>query len=238
LNDIWILVAIMLSGLIAGITGFGFGLVSMGALITFMPVTQATAMVAILTLCVMLMNLWSVRHALQWRESSRILVTSLPATALGVYLLTSLNTKVLSAGVGVMILAGCVLMFWCPPRALLQRAWPWGYVAGLLGGIFGGALGTGGPPIVFYTMLRGWDKSETKGLLCAYFTVTGIWRIILLATQGIITTDTVRRSAILLIPALAASYLGIHIFRRLSTPVFRYATLALLVGLAVKSLVA
>jgi len=237
LFDLWALVAVVASGLITGITGFGFGLISMGLLVTMMPVTRATAMVAIITLVVTLLNLWTVRREVRWRETLPILVTALPAIAAGVWLLTVLDARVLSIGVGVMILAGCLGMIWTPKGATIHRAFPWATLAGLIGGLFGGALGTGGPPVVFYELLRGWDKSQSKSTLCAYFTVTSIWRVALLTTRGVITLEIARASALLLIPALAATYLGILVFRRMSTPVFRYTTLALLVGLAAKLLI-
>jgi uncharacterized membrane protein YfcA len=38
----------------------------------------------------------------------------------------------------------------------------------------------------------------------------------------------------LIIPAMGACYLGTLVFRRMSTPVFRYATIALLVTMAIR----
>lgn len=235
--DIWVLAAIVASGLVSGVTGFGFGLISMGVLATMMPVTRATAAVALLTLVVTLLNLWTVRRDVVWRETLPILATAVPAIAIGVWLLGVLDERWLSMGVGGMILAGCVGMIWTPRRARVQRAWPWGPAAGLVGGLFGGALGTGGPPVVFYELLRGWDKTQSKSLLCAYFTITSTWRVTLLIARGVITRETLDLSALLIIPALAATYVGILIFRRLSTPAFRYVTIALLVGLAAKLIV-
>ena len=236
-SDLWTLVAIIASGLITGITGFGFGLISMGILAALMPVTRATAIVAILTLVVTLLNLWTIRHEVLWREILPILVTALPAIAVGVRLLIVLDARSLSIGVGVMILAGCLGMVWTPQKAIIRRAFPWAVLAGLIGGLFGGALGTGGPPVVFYELLRGWDKSQSKSTLCAYFTVTSIWRVTLLIVQGVITPEIARTSALLLIPAIASTYLGVLIFRRISTPVFRHITMALLLGLAAKLLI-
>jgi len=238
LPDIFSLVAVVISGVVCGITGFGFGLVAMGILVNVMPVAEATVIVSILTFLTTLLNLWTTRRDVSWREIWPIALTGLPAIALGVYLLARLNVAVLRIGVAVMILAGCAVALWSPKKALVTRAFPLGYIVGFMGGIFNGALGMGGPPIVFYTLLRGWDKSETKGLLSAYFALTNLWRIALLMTSGVGTANMLLRSLALAVPALAASFIGILIFRRMSTPAFRYATLALLVGLAVKLFVA
>lgn len=236
LANLWILLAVIASGLLTGVTGFGFGLIAMAILATIMPLTQATAIVAVLTLSVTLLNLWTVRHEVRWRETLPILATALPAIAGGVRLLALLDVRSLRAGLVVMILAGCLSAIWTPRRAVIRRAFPWAMLAGLIGGLFGGALGTGGPPVVLYELLRGWDKSQSKSTLCAYFSVTSLWRVALLVAQGVIDANIACASAPLLGPALAATYLGVLLFRRISTPVFRYITMALLLCLAIKIL--
>jgi uncharacterized membrane protein YfcA len=233
-TDLWVLIAILLSGLVSGVTGFGFGLVSMGLLVTILPVTQATVLVSVLFLCVTLLNLWTLRKDLCWRESLPVLVTGVPFIALGVYLLQILDVHVLRIGVAVMILAGCALLVWSPKQARLSKPFPWAYVAGILGGTFGGTLGMGGPPVVLYTQLRGFDKLRCKSLLCGYFLVIGVWRVVLLALSGLVTMETARMSLLLFVPSMAATYAGIYLFKRMSTPVFRYATMLVMIGLAVK----
>lgn len=222
------------AGLVMGITGFGAGLVAMGILVTLMPVARATVIVAVLGLACPVLNLWTLRRNIQWREVWPILVTALPAALLGVFLLQNLPGQVLRIAVATMILAGCATMLWSPKKTRLHKSFPWAYGAGALGGVFNGALGTGGPPVVLYSLLRGWDKSVSKGVLSAYFTMTGTWRLIVLTTTGVATAGDLQLGALMLIPALAATYLGTHIFRRMSNNAFRYATMMLLVGLSVK----
>ena len=233
--DIVTLVSIFAAaGLVMGVTGFGAGLVAMGVLVTIMPVTTATAIVAMLSIACPVLNVWTLRHDIRWREVWPILVTALPSALLGVYLLKVLPGQVLRFGVAGMILVGCVTMLWSPEKARVQKPFPWAYGTGILGGIFNGALGTGGPPVVLYSLLRGWDKTVAKGVMSAYFTMTGVWRMGVLITTGIATVETIRLGLLMLIPALGATYLGTYIFRRMSNNVFRYTTLVLLVGLSVK----
>ncbi len=226
------------AGLVTGVTGFGAGLVSMGALALLMPVAQATVIVAVIAFFSSLLNLWTVRREVVWRETWPLLVTALPANILGVYLLKRLDNAILGWAVGVAILMGCGAMLWSPQKCKLKRVWPWGYLAGLVGGVFGGALSTGGPPVVLYTLLRGWDKGQAKGLLASYFTLTGLWRLLLLAAAGVATPQTLGQGLLALIPALGASYVGVWLFQRMSTPFFRYVTMAVLAGLALQLVLA
>ncbi|MBM3749236.1 MAG: sulfite exporter TauE/SafE family protein [Acidobacteria bacterium] len=231
-----LLVIVVLGGLVHGVTGFGFGLFTMGVLSVLMPMGDAVTIVSLINLVITLLNLWTLRGSVDWRESWPVLGAAIPTTILGVYLLRSLDTGLLRTGVGVMILMGCAVALWSPQRARLRGANPWGYVAGLVGGVFGGALNTGGPPVVLYTLLRGWDKARTKSVMTVYFAGTGILRVALLIATGVATAQRLQQGVVLLAPAAAATFLGTRVFRRMSTPVFRYAVTGLLALLAARTI--
>jgi uncharacterized membrane protein YfcA len=209
----------------------------MGALVLIMPVRDATVIVAILSLASAIMNLWSVWSHIPWRDAWPIVLPAVPFTILGVLLLRYLQTDILRAGVAVMILAGCAVTFWQPSRPLVKRPSPVAPLMGIVGGVFGGALNMGGPPVVLYTLLRGWEKTEAKCIMSTFFLVTGILRVGMHVATGAATWPLVQTSLLLLAPALFATYLGVRIFRRISTRVFRYAAAVLLVALATKVLV-
>lgn len=229
-----ILLIVLIGGLIHGTVGFGFGLFTMGTMTLLMPVADAVSIVSVINLSSTLLNLWTLRDHTDWPESWPILWTALPTTILGVYLLRNLNGDILRAGVAAMILMGCGVTLWSPHKARIHKATPWAHLSGLVGGLFGGALNTGGPPVVLYTLLRGWDKSKTKSVMSVYFIGTGILRVALLIGTGIATPDRLQQSLIVLLPALSTAYLGTRIFRQMSTPVFRYAVMGLLAALAMR----
>ena len=236
MTDISILIAIAVgAGLIQGITGFGSGLFSMGLLALIMPIPQATVIVSIISLTGSALNLWSVRHDLVWADAKPLLLISLPASVLGVYLLTRLDPSILRTGIAVMIIIGCVVTLWSP-KTRIRKPFPWAYITGFIGGIFSGALNMSGPPIVFYTLLRGWNKTQSKGLMSIYFLASTLLRLTLLIAMGIATGEIIQKGLIVTIPALLGTYAGTHIFRRMSNQRFRYAATVLLMGLAAKIL--
>lgn len=208
----------------------------MGVLVLVMPVQDASVIVAIIALFSASLNLWTVRHHISWRDSWPVLVTALPAGAVGAYLLTILDANVLRAAVAMMIIAGCIVALLAPKGAVIRRAFPWAYLIGLVGGLFGGALGVGGPPIVLYTLLRGWDKGECKAVMSIYFVLLGFERVTLFLLNGAATPHNLRLGVILLVPAMLAVFLGTRIFRRMNNQVFRYAVMVLLAATAVNIL--
>jgi len=225
------------SGLVAGITGFGSGLVLMGVLVTIIPVADAAVIAAIIALVCSLLNLWTVRVSMPWRETWPMFAVSIPAVAAGVYLLANLSPDTLRILVGVMILSGCAVTLWTPPQGVIGAGLGWSLTTGVLGGLSGGATSTGGPPVVLYTLLRGWDKGVAKAVMSAFFVVMGFWRLALLIVSGLATPESLRLGALMLAPTLAALYAGMWIFGRLSTQVFRYAAMALLGIMAVNLLI-
>ncbi len=216
------------AGLVAGITGFGSGLVLMGVLVAIIPVQDAAVIAAITALVCSLLNLWTVRVSMPWRETWPMFAISIPAVAAGIYLLANLSPDALRVLVAVMILSGCAVTLWTPPQGLIGAGLGWSLAAGALGGLTGGATSTGGPPVVLYTLLRGWDKAVAKAVMSAFFVVMGFWRLALLIASGLATPNSLRLGVVLLAPTLIALYAGMWIFRRLSTQVFRYAAMALL----------
>jgi len=229
-----VILTVVIGALIQGTAGFGLGLFSMGFLVMLMPVQEATVIVAILGIFSTALNLWTVRHAVVWSEAWPIVISCIPATIVGGYLLTSLPTDLLRKGLAVMILIGCSATFLSSQGDKLHRPFPWAYVAGIFGGLFGGALNVGGPPGVIYTLLRGWDKEHSKALLSAYFFASAIVRVPTHFVTGTATRELLLRSLVVLPFALASSYLGTKLFSRLSNEVFRYGAMALLTLMALR----
>ena len=235
MSDSWLIVVVVaIAGLIQGTTGFGFGLFSMGVLVMLMPIVDATVIVAILSLASASLNLWTLRSKIERHEVWPLLITSLPSTVAGVYLLQVLDASILRGAVAAMIVMGCLLALVSPGKAILSKAVPWGSLAGLIGGIFGGAVNTGGPPVVLYVLMRGWTKSQAKGVLSVFLVATGILRVVVLLAAGVATKGNLTQASLALLPAILGCYLGTRIFRSLSGRAFRYATVALLVGLALR----
>ena len=238
LDTVWPLVAVViLGGLIQGVAGFGFGLFSMGMLVLMMPVSDAVVIVSILSMASIGLNLWTVRGHIPWRDALPILLVSLPTTVLGVYSHTYLDPRWLRLAIAVMILAGCAVAVWSPKRVLIRAVYPWALIAGAIGGLFGGLVNMGGPPVVLYTLLKRWEKRMAKAAMSVYFLAAGTVRIAAQISSGLATPPLIRRGVLLLPVALAAAFAGTRIFARLSNERFRYVTTGLLVALAIKVVV-
>lgn len=233
MSDTLVLVLLgALSGFVSGVTGFGSGLILMGTLVAIMPVQQATVIAAVLAVVLAITNLWSVRRHIPWWEIGPTLLTGVPSVVAGVYLLRVLDDRILKLGVVVIILAGVATVFWSPHRRRQPGRWLT-YATGVASGVFNGALGTGGPPLVLLTLLRGWEKQLCKAYMSALFLLMGIFRLTLLIGSGVATGRALGQGLLILVPVVSAWYLGKLVFQRVSTRAFRYAGVGLLVAIAV-----
>ena len=232
--DLVLVLIIAIAGLIQGTAGFGLGLFAMGVLAMVIPLEEAITFVSMAILCSTMLNLWRVRKSVVWREGLPILAAAIPTTVIGVYLLKNADPDLLRTGLAVIIVAGCLVTLWSPGTARIHKPFPWAYFAGGVGGLFGGALSTGGPPVVLYALLRGWEKAETKGTMSVYFLGTAVFRTALLIATGVATGPRIAKGLALLVPAMAGAYLGTRVFRRMSTRLFRFAATGLLALLAIR----
>jgi len=219
------------SGFVSGVTGFGSGLVLMGSLVAVMSIEQATVISTVVAIVLAVLNVWSVRDRVPWGAIWPTLLVGAPAIGLGVWLLNHLDEGILKVGLVAIMVAGCGAVMWSPKGRRYSSSYlvP---VAGALSGVFNGALGTGGPPLVLFTLLRGWDKRTCKAYLSALFLFMNALRLALLASSGVATRDSLVRGVGIVVPVVVAWYFGRRVFQRVSTQGFRYAGVGLLLLIA------
>lgn len=221
-----------------GATGFGFGLVVMSVLPHVVEVQVAVPVVAVLAAFVSGGVLWRWRRHVDLRKVGPILPGTLIGTPLGVLFLTSVDSKYVTAALGV------VLVVWggsrlvvearggIPPGAGADHPGPgrgWGLLAGAVGGVIGGAFNTGGPPVILYATARRWDPAAFKANLQVVFLLGTVFQLSLLIARGLVTREVLLIDLVAL-PAVAVGlYAGTRLSRRLDPVLFRRIVLALLV---------
>ena len=60
----------------------------------------------------------------------------------------------------------------------------WAYLAGLFGGMLGGAYNTSGPPVIMYADCRRWPPDVFKGNLQGYFIIVSLAVVVSHALSG------------------------------------------------------
>ncbi|MGQ9632134.1 MAG: sulfite exporter TauE/SafE family protein [bacterium] len=222
-------VVVLVAAFVAGMTGFGFGIVAMSTLPLLMSVKVANPIVTFYGLSIFLILTIPLRRHLNGRSLIPLFVGSTFGIPLGVFGLVVLDEAVMKRIIGGFIFVYVIydLFFFRgkSPRGIDPR---WGYLAGFLGGCLSGAFSTGGPPVIIYCNSQNWGKYAVKVTLQAYFLGVSIYKIVLLSFSGLMTGE-VWRYILYFSPAVAVGMLaGTVAFRRMHSRTFRRSVLGML----------
>jgi uncharacterized membrane protein YfcA len=110
-----------------------------------------------------------------------------------------------------------------------KYAWPFGFLAGVLGG----AYNTSGPPVVIYGTLRRWSPDHFRATLQCYFLCTYVATLV---SHGVarLLTPVVFELFFWALPGIGLGlYVGGKVHRMIPTPVFSRVIFSLLVVIGV-----
>lgn len=216
--------------------GFGDALLAMPLLVMIVGLRTATPLVALVASTIaftILVRHWrSVRIANAWR----LIVASLIGIPVGLYLLDRLPEAVMNTVLAAVIVS--FALYSLSSRTALslktsRSAWPFGFVAGILGG----AYNTNGPPVVIYGVLRKWPPSAFRATLQGYFFPTGLLILANHAAAGF-WTRPVGELFVLSVPAvLLAIWAGARLNRAIPEGKFDRCVHALLLAVGLLLLV-
>ena len=215
------------------VSGFGVALVTMALIPSLIGIRVATPLVALVALVLEAVLLIRYYKSMNVRAVWRIAVAAVIGTPLGVIFLTRVDERIALALLGVVI-AGYALY------ALLGLKLPrlenpqWAYVAGLIGGMLGGAYNTAGPPVVIYGDCRRWPPDVFKGNLQGYFVIASIAAAASHALDGNFTPQVWQLFWWTMPFLIVGTIVGLSLDRWINPAVFRKVVLALLVVMGVR----
>lgn len=213
--------------------GFGFALVSMPLLVALLGIQIAAPLVALLAFVAEIFILIYYREALNLRVVWQLIIASIIAVPLGVLALQQLDAAVVTAILGVILVAYAIYALLSPKLPqLAHRGWAYGF--GFVAGLFGGAYNMPGPPVIIFGNCRGWPPVEFKGNLQGFFVVNSLAVVLVHVFGGNFTSD-VWPNILLGIPGMIVGLIaGFLLSKRINAELFRKIVLFLLIILGVQ----
>ncbi len=232
LEIVLVIAVIFLALFTQSLSGFGLALVSMPLLVPLLGIQTAAPLVALIALFGEIILLVYYRADLNLGVVWRLALASVVGTPLGVLLLRSAPERLVLGALG-FVVTGFALY------ALLNLRLPklehsfWGYVAGFLAGVLGGAYNTAGPPVILYGNCRRWPREAFKSNLQGFFTLNSIVILVSHFVAGGYTAEVWRVVPLALGAAVLGIIAGLRLDKRLNPETFRKVvlTLLLLVGI-------
>jgi uncharacterized membrane protein YfcA len=225
------LFATFAGALVAGLSGFAFGLIAASIWLYILDPVQTATLIIAFGLIVQGYSVWKLRGALDWRKLWPFVLGAALGVPAGVTILTWANPAHVRAGVGAFLVLYSLYALFRPAIAPIKAG---GAVAdagiGFLNGVLGGMTGLAGILVTLWCGLRGWPKDVQRTVFqpvaVAIFLMSALW----MGARGAITTDTVKLFLIGLPALLAGTWLGLQLFGRLNETAFRRVVLALLLA--------
>lgn len=224
------------STFIRSAVGFGDALLAMPLLALFVSLRTATPLVAFMGLMISLGVMITNWQTIDFRAAWRLNLASLAGIPFGLILILLAPEAPVKIILGLLLVGYGLYNLLTPGLPVLQNerlAYPFGFVAGILGG----AYNTSGPPIVIYGALRRWPPDHFRATLQGYFFFSSI---LILAGQGLAGLWTWQVIWLFLysMPLIACGiYLGEKVNCRLPKAAFRRIIFGLLIIVGILFLV-
>jgi hypothetical protein len=221
-------VATFAASLVAGLSGFAFGIVAAALWLYVLTPAQTATLIVAFGLIVQAYSVWRLRHALNIWKLWPFVVGAAVGVPVGVSVLARADPGQVRTGIGVLLVAYCLYAMTRPAIGPVRIG---GVAAdsavGFLSGILAGITGLAGILVTIWCGLRGWSKDEQRTVFqpvaVAIFVMAAVW----LGASGVVTTETVQLFAAGLPAVLAGTWLGLRLYGHLNEAAFRTVVLGL-----------
>lgn len=227
---VYVLLVVGAGAFIRAAVGFGDDLLAMPLLALVIGLQIATPLVGIVSLLVTIVLLATSWRSVNLAASWRLIAASALGAPVGLWVFIHVDEWMMHVVLGGVLIgygAYNLLRPGLPPLHNERWAFPFGFVAGILGS----AYNTSGPPVIIYGTMRRWSPEVFRATLQGFFLINGMMIAAGHAVAGLWTAQVLWLT-LLTLPALALGMLaGIAAQRRISPDAFSRVVFVLLIVL-------
>jgi hypothetical protein len=228
--------AMAVAGLVQGLTGFGFGLVSMALLPLLLNFEDALVVVALLNVVACATTFATTFRQFCWRRSRGLVGGSCLGVPIGFYGLVHLESEVLLHALGALMCLFSASELFLARKRPIQFPTVLGFPVGIVSGSLGGAFNIGGPPVIAYVYSQPWTKEQVVAVLQVVFGTSALVRIGLVHDAGLLRGDLEQLALLAVLPMLIAIGIGNRLLRRVPREQLKFAVFVFLFAIGTKYL--
>lgn len=229
-------VTVLLAGVVRGFSGFGSAMIMVPVLAVLYGPVKAVPIGLVLEMAVSLPLLPAAARMVDWRRIGVLLVAACAIVPLGIWLLHTLEAGIVPWILSGFVLSGVLLL----ATGFRYRGRP-GIAAtvatGMLSGLMNGLSGMGGPPVVFFYLAGADGAAISRASFIIYFTIVDLFALIVFALIDSYDLDGLILALVLSVPFVLGGLIGARLFGRASERFYRMVALAILLAIAVGTLV-
>lgn len=230
-TTIYILLFIFIATLVRSTFGFGESLIAVPLLIFFMPIETAVPLGVLISIFIAAILLLQDRKQVQFNSAKWLIIFAILGVPIGLLVLIYADETLVKVVLGVLIVAySTYSLISTNVFKLKSDNMFWLFVCGFFSGIFGGAYGLNGPPIVVYGDMRSWTPTHFRATLQAYFLPLSIIGLLGYWFHGILSYEVFYYFLIAVPVMLPAIYIGNYLNGKLKAGAFlKYVHIVLMV---------
>ena len=219
---------ILIAGFVQGLTSFGFALVSLPLLMSFMPFQTVVPIIVILSFLTNMAILYPIRAHVELTRIWPLVISSLVAAPFGAYILLVVEDTTLKAVTGVFIaVVGMVMLSGLSFPVKKERL---AFVPiGITSGLLNGSISLSGPPVVLFLSNQGVDKMTFRANLTAYGLILNVVTVFSFAANGLLSSGVLHYSSWFVPAMLLGVLIGVKAASLLNEQTFRKITLGLII---------
>jgi hypothetical protein len=222
---------LFLASFVRSTFGFGDALIAMPLLAFFINIKTAAPIVAfmssIIAIYILIGNYKKIRFKAIWQ----LIIFSIIGIPIGILYLEGAAENLIKIILGiVLILFSTYKLF--KPDLLNLNTDKYGWIAGSIAGILGGAYNTNGPPIIIYGSMRKWKPGEFRAILQGIFFPTNIFIVAGHGIAGNWTNEILTTTLIALPFVIISTILGGILNKKISSERFVRFIYIMLIAIA------
>ncbi len=216
-------------GFVSGLAGFGTALMALGIWLYVLPPSMAVPLVMICSVVAQTTTLPSMWRSFDFSLIWPFIIGGLAGVPVGTMLVAHANPLVFRLGFGIFLLVfPIVLYLQRAPMAFRFGGRPADTAIGFFGGILGGLAGLSGPIPILWASVRGWSKTERRGIFQIFNWTILLSALLLQIGSGLVKVDLIWLAAVAFPGTVVGAWLGTRVYHALSDRNFRDVVLGLL----------
>ncbi|SFW74038.1 hypothetical protein SAMN02927921_03843 [Sinomicrobium oceani] len=166
----YILTIIFIATLVRSTFGFGESLIAVPLLILLIPIEIAVPLSVLISILIAAFVVVQDRKQIHFHSAKWLLIFAALGIPPGIVILLYGDENLIKCGLGLLIILYALYALSAKNSFRLHTDHKlWLFVCGFLSGVFGGAYGVNGPPLVVYGNMRHWTAKHFRATLQAYF---------------------------------------------------------------------
>ena len=187
------LAATFLGALVAGLSGFAFGLVVASLWLYILTPLQVATLIVAFGLIVQGYAVWKLRHALDGKKLLPFVLGAVIGVPIGISILAWTNPANIKIGIGCLLVLYSLYVFFRPNLGSVTKGGAFADAGvGFANGILGGLTGLAGILVTIWCGLRGGTKDQQRTVFqpvaVATFAIAALW----FGVKGTLSADTIR----------------------------------------------